>query len=601
MSILLSCQSLSKSFDRGPLFQDITLGINQGDKIGLIGPNGAGKSTFMKILAGVETSDGGTLSLRNHTTVSYVPQESVFPAGTTAEDVILEALEDLPWDENEKQIALSIALSQVGLPDPSVDVSTLSGGWKKRLSIATALSRKPELVLFDEPTNHLDIEGILWLENLLKSAKFAFLVITHDRYFLEQITTAIVEINRIYASGSLRVEGNYSLFLERRSEYLEAQQKYEESLKTKVRREVEWLRRGPKARTTKAKFRVDEAHSLINELSNVRSRMSQTTTQIDFDATQRQTKELLVAENITKRLGDNDVIRGLDLKLTRKMRLGLVGGNGSGKTTLLRMLAGDTEPDTGELKRAHNLKVVYFRQEREPLPPETSLRRALAPDGDNIIYQERQIHVAGWAQRFGFRAEQLETKVKLLSGGERARIAIANLMKQPADVLLLDEPTNDLDIETLEVLENNLLDFPGALVLVTHDRFLLDRVCQVVLALDSEEDATFVADHHQWQDLKRERQRAKKKVAKPQAAQHKPKKKKKLSYHEQREWDQIEEKIMEAEMALEECQAAMEDPDVVSDSSKLNDAYKALETTQKEVETLYARWAELEAKQEQEQ
>ncbi|TNE52140.1 MAG: ABC transporter ATP-binding protein [Deltaproteobacteria bacterium] len=598
MSILLSCQSLSKSFDRGPLFHDITLGINQGDKIGLIGPNGAGKSTFMKILAGMEKSDGGTLSIRNHTTVSYIPQESLFPEGWTAEKVVLQALEDMPWDANEKQIALNIALSQVGLPDPSQDVSTLSGGWKKRLSIATALSRKPDLVLLDEPTNHLDIEGILWLENLLKGASFAFLVITHDRYFLEQITTTIVEINSVYANGFLRVEGNYSHFLERRSEYLEAQQKYEEALQSKVRREVEWLRRGPKARTTKAKFRVDEAHNLINELSNVRSRMSQVNTQIDFDATNRQTKELLVAENISKQLGDKHVIRGLDLKLTRKMRLGLVGGNGSGKTTLLRMLAGDMEPDSGELKRAHNLQVVYFRQEREPLDPEISLRRALGPEGDNVIYQDRQIHVAGWAKRFGFRTEQLETKVKLLSGGERARIAIATLMRQPADVLLLDEPTNDLDIETLEVLEQNLLDFPGALVLVTHDRFLLDRVCQVVLALDPEEDATFVADHHQWQDLKRERQRAKRKETKPPAAQHKPKKKKKLSYHEQREWDQIEENIMEAEMALEECQANMEDPDVVSDPSKLQEAYAAMQAAQKEVETLYARWAELEAKQE---
>ncbi len=603
MSILLSCQSVAKSFHQGPLFTDITLGINQGDKIGLIGPNGAGKSTFLKILAGIESPDSGTRSMRNHITISYVGQESTFPEGMTAEQVIEAGLADRPWDETEKQVALGMALSKIGLEDPTQDVGTLSGGWRKRLAIAVALSQNPDLILFDEPTNHLDIEGILWLEGLLKQAPFAFLVVTHDRYFLEQITTCIVEINRVYADGFLKFNGNYSRFLEHRAEYIEAQKKYGEALQNKVSREVEWLRRGPKARTTKAKSRIQEAHRLISELATVKSRMVKQDTQIDFDATNRQTKELLMMEDVSKKMGDKQLFRNFNMKLTRRMRLGLVGGNGSGKTTLLRMLTGALEPDSGQLKRADDLKVVYFEQEREPIPLEISLRQALAPDGDHVIFQDRQIHVVSWAKRFGFRVDQLEMKVKLLSGGERARISIAALMLQPADVLLLDEPTNDLDIETLDMLEQNLLEFPGALILVSHDRYLLDRVCQAVLVLESGEGPTFVADIEQWEKLKKERQKerqnTKKREAKStQIPQHKTKKRKKLSYHEQREWEQMEEKIMEGEMDVESCQSAIEDPKVASDPGKLQECYEALQAAQSKVEQLYARWAELEAKQE---
>lgn len=604
MSVLLSCQSLTKSYHRGSLFSDISLVLHDGEKIGLIGPNGAGKSTLMRILAGQEKPDEGTVSQRNHICISYVPQESVFTEGYTVSQVIQEALADRPWDDEEKEIARDMALSQIGLQDPQQDANTLSGGWKKRLAIAAALSRKPDLLFLDEPTNHLDIEGILWLEGLLQQAPFTFMVVTHDRYFLEQITQTIVEIHRVYAQGFLRVEGNYSTFLERRNDYLEAQQKLEDALQSKVRREVEWLRRGPKARTTKAQARIQEAHRLISELDQVRSRMITRDTRIDFDATGRQTKELVVFHHVSKHWEEKRVIRDLSFKLVRRMRLGLVGGNGSGKSTLLRLLSGELEPDTGTIVRAHNLQVVHFRQERQALPPEISLRQALSPDGDHVIFQDRPIHVAGWAQRFGFRSEQLETKVRLLSGGERARIAIAELMRQPADVLLLDEPTNDLDIETLEILEQNLLEFPGALVLVTHDRYLLDSVCQVVLALDPEEDAIFVADYQQWEERKKQRKQLRKqeKTTAPNAVvlANRTKKRKKLSYQEQREWERMEEWIMEAEIQLKSCQAAMEDPAVTSNPSRLQEAYQALQVAQKLVEQRYERWAELEAKQSEE-
>src|SRR5439155_5315640 len=277
-----------------------------------------------------------------------------------------------------------------------------------------------------------------------------------------------------------RVKGNYSEYLARKEEFLNAQAKQEQSLANQVRREREWLRRGPKARTTKSKARIDAAGRLMEELAEVSARRQGKAAQVDFTASGRRTKNLLEARGLAKQLGGRTLFRDLDLILRPGVRLGLAGANGSGKTTLLRVLNGEIPADMGEIERADALRVVYFDQHRAPLDPQVSLRRALAPEGDSVIYRDQPVHVAGWAKRFLFRAEQLETPVGQLSGGEQARVLIARLMIEPADVLFLDEPTNDLDIPTLEALEECLLDFPGALVLVTHDRYLLDRVSTAV-------------------------------------------------------------------------------------------------------------------------
>jgi ATP-binding cassette subfamily F protein uup len=308
----------------------------------------------------------------------------------------------------------------------------------------------------------------------------------------------MVELNRVYEDGALRVEGNYSEFLEAKEKYLHAQKKRQESLENRVHTELEWLRRGPKARATKAKARIDKAHKMIGELAEMNVRNRSASAEIDFSATNRKTKQLITLDGVSFGIGTRTLFTDIHFSVTSGMRAGLVGPNGSGKTTLLRLLRGDLKPESGKIRRADGIRVVYFDQNRE-LDPDITLRRALAPDSDAVIYQERVIHVASWAEGFLFSAENLNQRVGRLSGGERARVLIAQLMLQPADVLLLDEPTNDLDIPTLEILEESLLEYSGALVLVTHDRFMLDRVSTVVLGLDGLGIAERFADYSQWE------------------------------------------------------------------------------------------------------
>jgi len=452
------------------------------------------------------------------------------------------------------------------------------------------------VLLLDEPTNHLDVEGILWLETAIQAAR-ASLVVTHDRYFLERVATQMVEVNRVYPQGSFQVSGNYSEFLEKREDFLEAQAKQKDALATKVRREIEWLRRGPKARTGKSRARIDSAGRLIEEFSAVTERSRSGTAKIDFTSSDRKTKRLIEAEGIGKTLGGRKLFENLNLVLSPGVRIGLVGANGSGKTTLLRLLEGVMQPDEGTIRCADQLRVVSFAQDRGAhLDPDRSLRRTLCPEGDMVIYRERTIHVAGWAKSFLFRDDQLDMPVSRLSGGERARVMIARLMLTTADVLLLDEPTNDLDIPTLEVLEDSLLDFPGALVLVSHDRYMLDRVSTMVIGLDGGPDgvqAGIFADYSQWEAFRSEpaAEKAAVKESRPATLPDEPKRK--LSYLQQREWDGMESKILEAEQELARFQQELET--FASDADRVGQAYEKMQAAQGRVDELYARWAELEA------
>ncbi len=600
-TLLLSCDAIGKGFGAHPLFEDLSFGISEGDRVGLIGPNGSGKSTLLKVLAGIEEPDSGKRSLRRGTRMGYVPQDPEFPPGKTVEEVLTEALADAPGEDYEKDIRVAIALGRAGFDDPAQAVDILSGGWRKRLAIARELVKAPDVLLMDEPTNHLDVEGILWLEDLLQVEPLAYLVVSHDRYFLENVTSRVLELDRRYPEGLFQAQGSYSDFLGKRDEVLRNQAEYQASLANKVRNEVEWLKRGAKARTTKAKGRIQEANRMISELEEMKARTGAAASAragIDFNATDRKTKKLLVAEGLTKSFGGKRIVKGLDLKLTPGTRLGLLGPNGSGKTTLLSLLDCTLEPDAGKIERADWLRTVRFEQNRETLDKSVSLRRALAPAGDSVLYQDRSIHVAAWAKRFLFRAEQLDTPVSRLSGGEQARILIARLMLRPADLLILDEPTNDLDIATLEVLEDSLLEFPGALVLVTHDRFLLESVSTMVLALDGRGGSEYFADYAQWESARQSAPPpSTKSTASRQAAPKVAKEAKRLSYKEQQEWDRMEAKLLEAENRLAAAQAAVEDPAVATDPVALQERCNELETARLEVERLYGRWAELEAKQ----
>jgi ABC transport system ATP-binding/permease protein len=601
---ILNAQSIAKSFGATTLFRGISFTINEGDRIGLIGPNGSGKSTLLRILAGEVDSDSGEVAVRKRARLSYVAQESEFKAGDSVRDVILAALKRSGVPEGEWEGRLRDTLGRAGFEDFATEAVTFSGGWRKRLAIAEALVQNPDVLLLDEPTNHLDLAGIEWLESLLAGASFACVVVSHDRYFLEGVATEVCELNRAYPDGVLRYSGNYSNFLEKKEEYLHAQGKRQEALENRVKIEKEWLRRGPKARATKAKARVDNANKLISDLADMKNRSQTASAGIDFVATDRQTKRLVEFIGVDYSVDGRKLISALNFPITAGMRVGLVGPNGSGKTTLLRLLRGEIEPESGEIKKANLLSTVYFDQNRV-LDGNQTLRRALAPDSDAVVYQDRVIHVASWASRFLFTGEQLNQPVERLSGGERARILIANLMLQPADLLLLDEPTNDLDIPTLEILEESLLEYPGALVLVTHDRFMLDRVSTIVLGLDGLGNVERFADYSQWEEWQSEQLRkgsgesittppAKPAVASDGAPSASSKKK--LSYLEAREFSTIEERVEAAEKRLQVCREAVEDPAVAIDAVKLQAALAALDEAQDAVDTLYARWAELEAK-----
>ena len=591
---LLGCQELSKSYGAHTLFEGLSFGVFEGDRACLVGPNGSGKSTLLKILAGLEEPDHGGRSVRSGVRVGYVAQDPTFGDGLSVEDVLSESLRHVEPDERPGRIAL--ALGRAGFADRTAAVAGLSGGWRKRLAIARALAAEPDVLLMDEPTNHLDVDAILWLEDVLLERARAFLVVSHDRYFLERVASRVLELNRAYAEGLFATDGSYSEFLDRRDEKLRGQAAYEESLANLVRREIAWLRRGAKARSTKAKGRIKEAGRLIDELETAKARALTRTAGIELAASERRTRKLLVARGIAKTLDGRQLFRDLDLTITPGTRLGVIGPNGSGKTSLLDVLAGALAPDAGAVDYADALRIVRFEQQRSQLDPSVSLRRALAPEGDSVTFQGRSVLVNSWAKRFLFRPEQLELPVGRLSGGEQARILIAGLMRAPADVLMLDEPTNDLDIPTLEVLEENLADFSGGLVLVTHDRFMLDRLSNVVIGLDGSGGARMFADYAQWEASREAAPTPAVNAARPAPARERSRRPR-LGYLEQRELDGMEAAILAAESVAAACREAAEDPAIASDPAALQERLAALEKAQAEVDRLYARWAELEAKQ----
>ncbi len=587
MTTLLGIHSLSKSFGSDHLFEDISFSISEGDRIGLIGPNGSGKSTLLKILMGLEKADSGTISKKQGLRIGYASQSPHFP-DLSLEEVLLAA--GGPGDELETLTKARILLGKTQFSDFDQKAHSLSGGWKKRLDIARALMQEPDLLLLDEPTNHLDLEGILWLEKFLAREKTSYLVISHDRYFLENVTNKTVELNKAYPEGIFISKGNISYHLEHKELFLEGQLEQQRSLALTVKNEMEWLRRSPKARTTKSESRVQRAHKLMQEFSEVKIRNKTHKVEIDFSSSERETRQLLVAKNLTKSLGGSLLFEGIDLTLSPGTCLGVVGKNGTGKSTLLKMLAGKIPQDMGTIKMAEDLKLVYFDQHREQLPLDITLKEALAPKSDFVNYQGKEIHVNGWAKRFLFSPERLTIPIRCLSGGERARILIARLMLEPADILFLDEPTNDLDIPTLEVFEESLREFGGAVVLISHDRCLMDKVCTQILGLGLNVEQNLFASYEQLE--KATRNTSPKKEALP--SQEKPKEKpKKLSYKEQKELEGMEENIAKTESSIASLQKEIDNPKIQANAEKALELYSLMGKEQKKLETLYERWQTL--------
>jgi ATP-binding cassette subfamily F protein uup len=593
MPPLVSVQDLSKQYGPRPLFTGLSLGVHDGERVGLIGANGSGKSTLLKLLAGLEKPDQGAISWRRGLRTAYVGQSDAFPDGETVAGALRAALAEQALDEAEREFQVERMLAAAAFPEPGQAVATLSGGWRKRLALASALIREPDLLLLDEPTNHLDLPGVRWLEATLRDAPFAFVAVSHDRAFLRAVANRVIELGAAFPDGCLTVAGGYDDHVARREETLNAQLQRQQSLTQHVRREVEWLRQTAAARSTKQQARIQRAGAAQGDLADLRFRNSKQVAGIAFDATRRQTRELIRAEGVAARRGGRKLFADLDLLIGPRVKLGIVGPNGSGKTTLLNVLLGSEPPDAGAVRHADGLRVVYFDQDRAALDQRASLREALTlTGGDTVTFQGKPIHVAAWAKRFLFRPELLEMSIAGLSGGEQARILLARLMLQPADVLVLDEPTNDLDIPTLEVLEESLRDFPGAVLLVTHDRALLDNLATHVLGLDGRGNAGLFADRRQWERHELRLQPAAAPTAPPPRP---PAAVRRTNPARQRELNRVQERIEKAEARCAELRATLEDPAVATDPARLQAAWQAVEDAEATVGELYARWEELEA------
>ena len=593
MANLLSAQTISKSFSTRHLFHDVTLHLEEGERLGIIGPNGSGKSTLLKILAGLETVDEGEITSKRGLQLWYVPQEIMIAEDLTPLEAVMESI---TGDEIEAEVASSIALSKLGFTNFNQPFGELSGGWQKRVSIACGLVNEPEVLLLDEPTNHLDLETVEWLESFVKNSNISILFVTHDRQFLENCASRILELAPSYPDGYFEVHGNYTEFVRRKEAFLISQEASEVSLANKVRRDTAWLRQGIQGRQTRNKSQVRDAASRRAELKAVsgRNKAPAKTANIEFDAVGRKTNKLLVMHSVEKSMGDKLLFLNFELELTPGRRIGLVGPNGSGKTTLLRLINGELNPDSGTIKRAGDLKVVTESQHPTFLNPNITLQDTLCPLGDTVQYRGKDIHVSGWADRFLFTREQLGTLVGSLSGGEQARVQIASLMLQQADILLLDEPTNDLDIPTLEVLEEALLDFPGAIVLITHDRFMLDRIATEYLYLDGAGNAKEFADFEQWHKWLKNKPKPEKLITSEVIKERVRSEPVTIGYKLQREFDGMEQAITEAEMVVERAEESANDEVIIANHEKHTKACLDLANAHETVKKLYGRWTELE-------
>ena len=595
MDLLLSCHKVGKTFGATPLFTDLSLGVYQRDRVGLIGANGAGKSTLLKMMAREMEPDTGRVTIKTNTKTNYVPQTPQFPPLQTVLAATMEAAQKAGVPESDLLVEASIALGQLGFMDWDQQVGALSGGWKKRLAIGCGTLGDPDLVLFDEPTNHLDWEGLLWLEGFLQKAPFAWVAISHDRYLLTQTVQRIIEIDSRLEDGCLETDGAYDAHVEKKVALLSGLQERQERLENTFKIEQEWARRGPKARGTKAKFRMDGVEEKKEQLADLRRRNQTQSLGIEFLSSGRKTKTWIELKHVGLSRGNQNLIENLNFTLASKMIVGILGANGVGKSSLLQLLTGAQLPTQGDIKRAENLRVLYMEQERESLPLTATLRSALAEHGDQVVVQGQSIHVVTWAKRFGFASHQLDTLVHKLSGGEQARLLLARLLTHEADVLLLDEPTNDLDIATLEELERCLELFSGTVVLVTHDRYLMRRLCTHFLGFTQKGMLAPFASLEQW--LKEfttssGASEKKKNSPLPTNAPAEASSKKKRSFKEQREWDTMEARIAEAEAELATLDLQLQQPNLTPEALQKLCSTREAKTT--EIEEFYKRWGELE-------
>ena len=627
---LLSAHNLQKSIGTKTVLDGVSITIEEQDRIGLLGRNGAGKSTLIRCLLGIETPDDGTVSKRKNLRYALVEQTpKLNESGSVGENILeglslqrslseeLEAVEEKMMSASEEELNelihlqadLGEQLDRLGgrsyehkadamldaLCAPKKDrlISSLSIGERRRVALAIGLLQTPDLLILDEPTNHLDVETIEWLEKYLVDFAGGILLVTHDRHFLEKVSTKMAEIDR----GDLRVyTGSYSKYLEKKAERETIEARTEANRKRTISRELEWVRRGAPARTTKQKARLDRFEQLVDNVPKA----SLGNADFMLPHPPRIGKTILEISHLYKSYGDRKIIDDFDLILKKGDRIGIVGPNGAGKTTLLKMILGEVKQDSGYINMGQNTEIVYADQGRTDLDNENSVIEEVAGDGDKVFVGEDSIQVQTFLERLLFDSAQQRAKIGTLSGGERTRVALAKCLRHAGNLLILDEPTNDLDLATLRVLEDALCAYPGCVLVVSHDRWFLDRVSTSVLAFEGGGSVVlYEGGHADWRKTyKKEIKKPEPKevpAAKPTQAKPKPKTpSRRRNFQQEKEFKGMEENIMELEEQIETLEKEVSDPEVIKElGPKLAKKLDSLEKKKAKLENLYARWAEL--------
>ncbi len=595
--ILLQIEELTKSVGDRMLFADMTLGVNEGDKIGIIAKNGAGKSTMLKILAGKEDYDSGKITLRNGVRIGYLDQDSVFPTDRTIFEACLQTA-PIPADEMHLDEGYSYTqklrqlLYQLGLTELDTTPATLSGGQLKRMALACCLIQNPDILLLDEPTNHLDIKAIEWLEGYLRKSRSTLMMVTHDRYFLDRVCNKIIEIDReqVYA-----YDGNYNYYLRRRGERIEAMTAELAKVKNTLRREQDWMNRQPQARAGKAKYRIDQFYELKRK-SNVR--LGERNVQLSANKDTYIGSKIFEAEGISKRFGDKVILDDFTYTFARGEKVGIIGPNGVGKSTFIKMLLGRVEADSGEWNVGETVRFGYYSQDGIEFDENKKVIDAVTEIAEDID-MGGGVHVSpmNFLQRFLFSVPDQQKYIGKLSGGERRRLYLATVLMRNPNFLILDEPTNDLDIVTLGLLEEYLTEFKGCVIVVSHDRYFLDNIADHLFVLEGDgvvkDFPGTYSEYHEWRQeqlaAKREAE-AEKTKEKPTNNKVRPDRPKKLSFKEQRELEALEKELESLNAEKDELDILFNSGEVINDVSAKAARYEELKELIDEKEM---RWLEL--------
>ncbi len=628
---VVALDSVSAAFGHVPLLDQASFLVEAGERVALIGRNGTGKSTLLRILSGELEPDSGTVWREPGLRAARLAQDAALASSEPVFDVVADGLGDLrelvtayhhaagdvathgtdaalstlgrlqhEMDERggwQIEQRVEVVLERLGL-QPDVAVQTLSGGWRRRVLLARALVAEPTLLLLDEPTNHLDIEAIQWLEAFLGSYAGALVFVTHDRAFLERLATRVVELDR----GRLTSwPGDYPTFVQKKEAWLEAEAQANEKFDKRMAQEEVWLRRGVKARRTRDEGRVRALMAMREERAARRAQIGQV--KLRVDTAQRSGQMVFEALGVTKTYGGRPVVRDFSTRIMRRDRIGLIGPNGAGKTTLLRLLMGTLVPDEGEVRRGTNVEIVYFDQQREELDPERTVVDTVADGNDTVTVGGVARHVYGYLEDFLFPPERARSQVKVLSGGERARLLLARLFTRPANVLILDEPTNDLDIETLELLEAQLVEFAGTLLIVSHDRRFLNNVVTSVLVFEGDGRVEeYIGGYDDWERAKASATPAIEEPARPgprpaRSPAEAPPPARKLTYRERRELDELPARIEALEEELSRLEATVAGAEFYKEPAATIAATLArIEAVRMALETVYRRWDELDSR-----